>query len=202
MINDELKEYIKREIAQATQIPVGAIFAFPSENIPEGFLPCEGQELSRTQYPKLFELIGTAFGGGNKTFCLPDLQGQFIRGLDRMGNVDKEDGNARQLGVYQADAIQGHRHTAGETSFDGSHLHEYYESSNTIYYGTNTISDDKTAYLWSNSDSGARNKTNYSGSHSHKFSIGSVSNDSYGKIRVASETRPKNIALIFCIKVQ
>lgn len=202
MINDELKEYIKWEIAQATQIPVGAIFAFPSEKIPEGFLPCEGQELSRTQYPKLFELIGKSFGGGNKTFCLPDLQGQFLRGLDRQGNLDiQEDGNMRSIGDLQQDALQGHKHVSGETNYNGSHQHEYYDTSETIHYGTNTFSDDKSAYLWHNSSSGATNKTKDCGSHSHKFTIGSVSNDSYGIVRVASETRPKNMALIFCIKV-
>lgn len=51
MIDSELKEFIKREIARTVHIPIGAIFAFPSERVPHGFLPCEGQELSCSQYP-------------------------------------------------------------------------------------------------------------------------------------------------------
>lgn len=203
-MNDiELKEYIKREIARAVQIPVGAIFAFPSEKIPQGFLPCEGQELSSSQYPELFKLIGTAFGGTNKTFCLPDLQGQFIRGLDREGNTDiQEDGKTRSLGDLQQDAIQGHKHEGGPTSTDGCHNHEFYELRDDLKYGKNTFSDNYTESLYNNTDVHARVfHTSYEGSHSHQFSIGSVCNDTYGAVRVSSETRPKNMALIFCIKV-
>lgn len=220
MINDELKEYIKREIAQATLIPVGAIFAFPSEKIPEGFLPCEGQELSKIQYPELFQLIGTTFGGTAKTFCLPDLQGQFIRGLDRAGNTDiKENGKSRQIGEYQDDAIQGHKHISGETNEGGSHKHNIFFRDDLLYYGTNTFSDNKRVSIyepWDYSDydedddednddydfDSSLIETDEVKGHTHKFSVGSVSNDSYGKIRVASETRPKNISLIYCIKVK
>lgn len=216
MINDELKEYIKREIAQATQIPVGAIFAFPSEKIPEGFLPCEGQELSRTQYPKLFELIGKSFGRG-KTFCLPDLQGQFLRGLDRQGNLDiQEDGNMRSIGDLQQDALQGHRHKSHEKS-NGGHDHKVYVRKNQISYGTNTFSSDNTADLrvpTTPSDYealkiynaldfvGASVETTHTGSHTHGFAVLGVTNDTYGEIRISSETRPKNMALIFCIKAR
>lgn len=216
MINDELKEYIKREIAQATQIPVGAIFAFPSEKIPEGFLPCEGQELSRTQYPELFTLIGTAFGGTIKTFCLPDLQGQFIRGLDRDGNIDYDsNGTLRNIGSIQLDSLQGHRHKSYENS-NGGHDHKVYvDSKNRISYGTNTFSSDNTADLCvprtpsnyeANKNSSAYNfgasvETTYTGSHTHGFAVLGVTNDTYGETRISSETRPKNMALIFCIKV-
>ncbi len=216
MINDELKEYIKREIASVTHIPIGAIFAFPSEKIPEGFLPCEGQELSRIQYPELFTLIGTAFGGTAKTFCLPDLQGQFIRGLDRAGNTDiKEDGKTRQIGEYQDDAIQGHKHVSGETNKGGSHKHNICFMDNPLYYGTNTFSNNEEVRIyepWDYSDydedddeddyNSSLIETDEVKGHTHKFSVGGVSNDSYGKIRVASETRPKNISLIYCIKVK
>ena len=216
MIDAELKEYIKREITQTIQIPIGAIFAFPSEKIPEGFLPCEGQELSKIQYPELFKLIGTAFGGTIKTFCLPDLQGQFIRGLDRTGNIDiKADGRTRQIGEYQTDAIQGHKHISGETNIGGSHKHNLCFEDDLLYYGTNTFSDNKKVRIyepWDYSDYDENDddyddnssliETDEVKGHTHKFSIGGVSSDSYGKIRVASETRPKNIALIYCIKVK
>lgn len=202
MTEKQIIELIECKLASYNFVPVGSIFAFPSEKIPQGFLPCEGQELSCSQYPELFRLIGTTFGGANKTFCLPDLQGQFIRGLDREGNTDiQEDGNARSLGDLQQDAIQGHKHEEGTASTDGYHRHEYYDTSDTLYYGKNTILDNERVSMWQNSSSGATNHTNYDGTHSHKFTIGSVCNDTFGAVRVASETRPKNMALIFCIKV-
>lgn len=201
MTEQEIKKIIEKEVSN--HFPVGMIFAFPAEYIPENFLPCEGQELSKKQYPILFALIGNSFGGSGNTFCLPDLQGQFIRGLDREGNLDiTDDGDIRKIGSIQNDAMQGHKHIGGETNQNGSHKHEYYDSSKTIHFGTNTFSDNESATLWQNSTSGATNNTAYSGSHSHTYVIGSVSNDTYGKVRVASETRPTNVALIFCIKVK
>lgn len=39
------------------------------------YLECNGQAISRTDYPDLFKLIGTTFGHGDNltTFNLPDL---------------------------------------------------------------------------------------------------------------------------------
>lgn len=218
MNDSEIKQLIKQEIAGLNIIPVGAIFAFPSENIPENYLPCEGQELAKSQYPELFKLIGTTFGGFNSTFKLPDLQGQFIRGLDRVGNIDYDrDGGLRNIGSSQPDSLQGHRHNSSEISFAGNHDHTVYvDMQNKISYGTNTFSSDNTAYIRiprtpacyeENKDSSAYDfsssvETTTSGNHSHKVSIFGVVNDSYGEVRVDSETRPTNIALIFCIKVK
>lgn len=46
---------------------------------PFGWLPCDGRLLSRTAYPLLFSIIGTAYGSGDgsTTFALPDLRGRF-----------------------------------------------------------------------------------------------------------------------------
>lgn len=208
MITTELQEYIKREIAKTMHIPVGAIFAFPSEKIPQGFLPCEGQELSCSQYPLLFDLIGNTFGGKGKTFCLPDLQGQFIRGLDREGNVDcAEEGKIRTVGSFQEDTLQGHRHIGGETNKGGSHKHKICFESDRLQYGTNTFSDNEKKWVYEPYDYSEDDdeldfyETNQIKSHTHKFQIGEVSDDSYGKVRISSETRPKNVSMIFCIKV-
>lgn len=160
---------------------------------------------------RLFNLIGTTFGGGEKTFFLPDLQGQFIRGLDREGNVDSfEDGKKRDIGSFQLDALQGHRHLGGETNKGGSHKHKVSFESERLQYGTNTFSDNETKWVydpWDYSESDDEEddddgmyETSQVKSHSHKFHVGGVSDDSFGKIRISSETRPRNIAMIFCIK--
>lgn len=48
-----------------------------------GWLLCNGQAISRTDYAVLFALIGTNFGSGNgtTTFNVPDYRGMFLRGL-------------------------------------------------------------------------------------------------------------------------
>lgn len=54
------------------------------------WLLCNGQAVSRTQYPALFAVIGVSFGSGDgvSTFNLPDYRGKFLRGLggDSAGN--------------------------------------------------------------------------------------------------------------------
>ncbi len=46
----------------------------------EGWLVCDGREVSRTAYSALFDLIGTSFGNGNgiTTFNLPNAQGRVL----------------------------------------------------------------------------------------------------------------------------
>ena len=54
---------------------VGDIQLFVFDYAPDGWMKCEGQTLSISEYPALFSLIGTKFGGnGMTTFCLPDLR--------------------------------------------------------------------------------------------------------------------------------
>lgn len=65
--------------------PVGSIQAFAGANAPPGFLFCAGQTLNIADYPALFAVVGTTFGGnGTTTFILPDLRGRTIIGMDNM----------------------------------------------------------------------------------------------------------------------
>jgi len=53
------------------------VFAFNKQNMPDGWVPCEGQSLNPRDNPALFSLIGIRYGGdGINTFNLPDLRGQ------------------------------------------------------------------------------------------------------------------------------
>lgn len=63
-------------------IPAGTVLAIATSNIPEGFLLCNGAAVSRTDYARLFEAIGTIYGAGDgeTTFNLPDLRDRFIEG--------------------------------------------------------------------------------------------------------------------------
>ena len=62
---------------------VGAIMAYAHDDIPTGWLECNGDAVSRTVYGKLFEKIGTTFGSGDgsTTFNLPDLRNRFVEGI-------------------------------------------------------------------------------------------------------------------------
>ncbi|MCI5151444.1 MAG: tail fiber protein [Candidatus Electrothrix sp. MAN1_4] len=91
---------------------VGSISTFAMPKPPEGWLICDGQEVSRQTYALLFSRIGTSFGEGDgeETFTLPDLRDVFVRGWD----------GEREFGSHQEDQMQGHSHRDGGHSHKGS----------------------------------------------------------------------------------
>ncbi|MEO6523477.1 MAG: tail fiber protein [Mucilaginibacter sp.] len=56
---------------------IGQIQSFGFNYPPRGWMLCQGQTMSISQYTTLFALIGTTYGGdGVQTFVLPDLRGR------------------------------------------------------------------------------------------------------------------------------
>lgn len=189
-------ELLKQEL-----VPVGTILIFPAEKVPAGYLPCDGRELPKNCYLKLYEIIGATWGETKNTFFLPDLQGQFVRGWDKDGDVDSE----RIFGSLQEDAFQGHSHKS-DCSYAGGHKHRIPQYVSTIqnaktfftkeYYTMISIDEKKSE------DSKYYTSREYA--HKHDIPIGEPVDSSYGSIRnrISTETRPKNVALMFCIKVK
>lgn len=64
--------------------PPGLMFAYGGSTAPEGFLLCDGSNVSRTTYARLFAVLSTTYGAGNgsTTFGLPDLRGRVPMGVD------------------------------------------------------------------------------------------------------------------------
>ncbi len=56
-----------------TQVGVVSPFAGQDSEIPTGYLKADGSEVSRTEYPELFQKIGVGYGAGDNvnTFNLP-----------------------------------------------------------------------------------------------------------------------------------
>ncbi len=106
-------------------IPPGSVMPYMGTAAPEGWLLCDGSEVSRTMYPQLYAVIGTASGSGNgsSTFNLPDLRGRFLRGWDHGAGVDpdagartaaKPGGNVGDnIGSLQVDEFKQHDHSNG-----------------------------------------------------------------------------------------
>lgn len=198
--------------------PIGTIQAFAFDTIPAGWLLCDGRILKVEEYISLYQKIGNAFGDSEEgEFKLPDLRGRFIRGWDKEGEVD----NDRIFGSYQEDALQEHGHSLkieGKISESGSHSHSLYYQKNTIHYGQNTFSSDneallmRTAVSWSKYYDEKYGKYNWrkddyinhsldsGGSHSHNLPQMSVESICGENTQVSNETRPKNLALLYCIK--
>lgn len=200
------------EQLKAELLPIGCILMYPSETIPSGFLPCDGSELSKKAYPELYSLIRGIWGESKDSFFLPDLQGQFIRGWDKDGDVDPE----RKFGSIQKDSMQGHGHEVSvieklKSESDGSHRHKVYYKSHDVSSGVFStypvyeVSYSTTDETIPSDGSG----TTYEGTHSHKIKIPKgflqikdPQSSIFGIPRIAVETRPTNVALVFCIKVK
>ncbi len=139
----------------------GVISWFAMTNPPDGWLVCNGSEISRTTYNNLFTAIGTTFGSGNgsSTFKIPDLRGYFVRGWDNGRGVD----SGRSFGSTQTDTYKSHNHSITNA---------------VVPYSTSTyitdFDDGNGMVLWKDN----------------------IQTSSSG----GSETRPKNIALLPCIK--
>jgi microcystin-dependent protein len=153
-------------------VPAGTALAFAGSTPPEGYLECDGAALSRTAYAALYAAIGTAFGAGDgsTTFNLPDLRGEFVRGWDHGRGVDA----GRALGSAQADALQNI--TGAVTGV--------------VMSGASAASGAFAATL---TQSGIINGGT---SWTHK----TLTLDASSVARTASETRPRNVALMFIIK--
>jgi hypothetical protein len=107
-------------------IPAGAVMWFCSTRAPEGYLLCDGSQVSRVQYSQLFRAIGTVYGEGDgvSTFNLPNLVGRFVRGWGPVSPLDP----TREFGSLQGDGVGDHTHglqpiTHTHTITDPGHLH-------------------------------------------------------------------------------
>jgi len=102
--------------------PIGTISPFGGSVIPNGYLLCNGQAVSRIEYSELFAVIGTAFGKGNEstTFNVPDLREATTKGVGLSGKSNNHyDSDGVALGEFIDDRLQGHRHSI-PNGFDGS----------------------------------------------------------------------------------
>ncbi|MBW3474140.1 tail fiber protein [Proteus vulgaris] len=68
------------DIDEANNIPVGSPIPWSLGTAPSGYLICNGQTFNKSTYPKL----AIAYPAGR----LPDLRGEFIRGIDGGRGVD------------------------------------------------------------------------------------------------------------------
>ena len=72
---------------------IGQLALFPFGFAPKGWMLCNGQLLQISQYPALFSLLGTAYGGdGIRTFALPNLQGRVPMGANKSMNLGQSGG--------------------------------------------------------------------------------------------------------------
>ena len=185
-----LSSLLNIQIVQA--VPPGAVHSFVQSTPPTGWISCEGVIV-----PNGIGTVTTSFGNINANFTdlhaavstkfgtagqLPDLRGYFVRGHGINSDGTSSTGN---LGRKQADAFKSHNHggVTGDDSPDHSHTSTFIRDRAPTTAG-NAVLGDENYYGTQDVSTGGANTR-----HTHTIS-------SQGD----TETRPKNISLLYCIK--
>ena len=103
--------------------PIGTIHQFAGANTPDGWLFCKGQDLLKSNYPELYEVLGTTYGtpSNEDYFRLPNFSGRIP-----VGHNDNDEGlSERTLG--EADGEEEHKLDISEIP---SHTHTHNSTSN------------------------------------------------------------------------
>lgn len=92
--------------------PIGAIMSYGGATAPFGWLLCQGQAISRTDYSDLFNIIGTDFGtgDGSTTFNIPDLRETVPVGIGENGTQTIANHDVYTLGEFKDDSLGTHTH--------------------------------------------------------------------------------------------
>lgn len=158
-------------------VPAGAVMPFAMLTAPTGWLECDGTEYSQTgDYANLYAAIGDAYNIGTETagyFRLPDLRGEFIRGFDHGRGIDADRDSDGALGLAQSDDYGSHYHNTGLSGYPSS------SDALAMIYGADTITSTGRFFV-----------TN-AGTATYSPRTSTVG---------GTETRPRNIAMMYCIK--
>lgn len=178
--------------SSVTLVPTGAIMPFAMNTAPSGWLAANGSAVSRTTFAALFAAIGTTYGAGDgsTTFTLPDLRGYFVRG----SGTNSDGVTSGTFGSKQADGVISHTHSGTTLGDWPDHTHGISYADGTATIGTYVFEPIRG---WAN-QSEYINKTSQSGGASarHQHNFTTSSQDPAG----TTETRPRNIAMLYCIK--
>lgn len=217
------------DAATALQLaPPGLFGLFATPTPPAGWLRMNGAALSRLTYSNLYAAIGTMYGApDSSTFAIPDVRGEFIRCLDDGRGVDPGRGIGNWQGAsFQSHWHGGtalfvgdHAHGASAwTDVQGWHGHAVVDNGHLHPLGFGVISDqpgggppwasiggNPSAYRYQTAAATANIGIAGDGLHAHNVgvSIGAAGGHQHAiqtDWQGGTETRPRNIALLACIK--
>lgn len=182
--NTYSKAEVDALLAASAGLPVGTMLPFPKGTVPPGFLEVDGSLQSAAAYPDLAAYLGTTFNTGGEAagyFRLPESRGEFLRGWDHGRGVDA----GRTLGSKQMDALQN---LEGAMEF------------RRLSGGSSLISSASSGALLVEQGTGIQStRINIElGSTAQPNDV--VRFDASRVARTAAETRPRNMAVMWCIK--
>jgi len=164
-------------------VPTGAVFHFAASTPPNGYLKCNGDTVPNgggtvqgitADFSDLYTILGSTYGSAGK---LPDLRGEFLRGWDDSRGIDigRGFGSAQAFGIPRM--IGGVADSHGYAAMAPIGVSGY----NNPFYGSGTS-------IWRSLISNVN--TDYQ----------IVYFDSARVIAASPDVRPRNVALLACIK--
>ena len=126
---------VENTISNFSNVPTGIISPFGGLVAPNGWLLCNGSQVSQVTYASLYAVLGVnAYGtdsGGN--FYLPDLQGRTVVGLGTNAATNARTDNDN---IAEASRAPSHTHTGNDHSHDsGSFYTRIVPSPPGVWYG-------------------------------------------------------------------
>lgn len=168
-------------------VQAGEIAFFARSTAPAGYLKANGAAVSRAAYATLFAAIGTTFGAGDgaTTFNLPDLRGEFLRGFDDGRGID----SGRAFGSWQKGSLVAYE--TGQTTPDGVWVVGV-QNNPSLEASQSTLGVD------------AYNTADYNGAALAATANSATASlpGAAGNMGATGVTRPRNVALLACIRYQ
>ncbi|WP_052229430.1 phage tail protein [Pseudomonas fluorescens] len=161
-------------------VPIGAVLAFPTGIVAPGYLELDGSVQSIATYPDLAAYLGTTYNKGNEgagNFRLPESRGEFLRGWDHGRGVDA----GRGVGTTQAEAFAAHNH-------------RYFDGTAATFDPAGNWQDGKINGAAASISTGAFLSPIENGSTMQMVNAANTVNAG------GAETRPRNLAVMWCIK--
>lgn len=173
--------------------PVGTVIWYAGSTAPAGYLKCNGDAIPNgsgtvqsinTNFSALYAVVGSS---------VPDLRGEFVRGWDDGKGTD----SGRSIRSSQTELFKEHTHTPSVSqSTTGAHNHAFKASNregDTAGWDSSEKAFDGDADSAAYTQAADTNKIYDNGSHNHSVGV-TIANTG------GAETRPRNIALLACIK--
>ena len=111
--NSNQSNIIATAIPLQCSIPAGVVVPFAGNNVPYGWLLCDGSAVSRSDYVTLFNAIGIIWGSGDgiNTFNLPDLRENVPVGINCNSTHSISSHDVYTLGEFKDDQMESHSHS-------------------------------------------------------------------------------------------
>jgi microcystin-dependent protein len=166
--------------------PAGVVLPYAGSTAPLGWLLCDGSEVNRDSYRRLWDTISSTYGSGNgsTTFNLPDLRGRAIAGKDNMGGTAANRLTANLAGTVlgAAGGNENHTLTTGQLPI---HAHGQQGTFTSSGHSADHVHGGYTGGITANHYHGVNNHNHGGGAHTHTINTTADGGFNNGRVNEA-----------------